>query len=58
MACDLTNGRLLADCKAGMSGIKTLFFAKYGDVVPTFGGTAGAVDDIGTLTVFRYEMAN
>ncbi len=55
MACDLTNGRLLADCKAGMSGIKTLFFQKY-PATPTL--TAGVITDLGTAALFRFEMAN
>ncbi len=55
MACDLTNGRLLADCKAGMSGIKTLFFQKY-PAEPVV--TAGIITDLGTAALFRFEMAN
>ena len=55
MACDLTNGRLLADCKAGMSGLKTLFFAKY-PVTPTI--VSGEITDLGTAALFRFEMAN
>ncbi|KPL08400.1 hypothetical protein AMJ86_00810 [bacterium SM23_57] len=56
--CELTNGRLLADCKAGMSGVKTLFLTPYTNLTYTIDGVSGEIDDIGTVELFRFEMAN
>lgn len=55
MACDLTNGRLLQDCKTGMAGIKTLFFSKHGEADYTI-DVDGSISDLGTVTVYRFEM--
>lgn len=60
MPCILTSGRLLAECKAGMSGEKTFFFAKYNDIdyASVVVGVDGSITDLGTLQLYRFEMAN
>jgi len=62
MACDLTTGRLLADCLVGRAGIKTLFFAKLNDFRALSGITevGGEITDLGAdpINVFRFEMAD
>ena len=55
MSCDLANGRLLAPCKSGLSGLKTVFFSPY-PVTPTI-DVDGQVSDLGTAEVYRFEMA-
>ena len=57
MACDITNGRLLSECKEGMAGVKTLFFFKYGGIVPVF-EVDGSISDLGTAAGFRFEMGS
>lgn len=57
MSCDLINGRLLAECKEGMAGLKTVFFVKFNDVVPVI-ETNGEVSGLGTVTAYRFEMGS
>lgn len=57
MACELTNGRLTAECKSGMAGIKTIFFMKYNDVVPVI-EVDGSVSGFGTVSAFRFEQGS
>lgn len=63
MSCDLTNGRLLADCLVGRAGIKTLFYSKLNDlraIEPDIVEAGGEITDMGIvpLTVHRFEMAD
>ena len=56
MACDLTKGRK-EPCKDSVGGIKAVFFADFGDITIAYDGTdTDVVDDLGTVTVFRYDL--
>ena len=56
MACDLTKGRK-EPCKDSVGGIKAVFFADFGDITIAYDGTdTDVVDDLGTVTVFKYEL--
>jgi hypothetical protein len=62
MACDLTTGRLLAECLVGRAGIKTLFYAKLNDFRALSGiiELGGEITDLGVdpIDVYRFEMAD
>jgi len=56
MACDLTKGRK-EPCKDSVGGIKAVYFADFGDITITYDGTdTDVIDDLGTVTVFKYEL--
>mgnify|MGYP003109197807 FL=1 len=56
MACDLTKGRK-EPCKDSVGGIKAVFFADFGDITITYDGTdTDVIDDLGAVTVFKYEL--
>ena len=56
MACDLTKGRK-EPCKDSVGGIKNVFFADFGDITIAYDSTdTDVVDDLGAVTVFKYEL--
>ena len=56
MACDLTKGRK-EPCKDSVGGIKAVYFADFGDITIAYDSTdTDVVDDLGTVTVFKYEL--
>ena len=56
MACDLTKGRK-DPCKDSVGGIKAVYFADFGDITIAYDSTdTDVVDDLGTVTVFKYEL--
>ena len=56
MACDLTKGRK-EPCKDSVGGIKAVFFADFGDITIAYDSTdTDVIDDLGTVTVFKYEL--
>lgn len=56
MACDLTKGRK-EPCKDSVGGIKAVYFADFGDVTIAYDSTdTDVIDDLGTVTVFKYEL--
>jgi hypothetical protein len=56
MACDLTKGRK-EPCKDSVGGIKAVYFADFGDVTIAYDSTdTDVIDDLGAVTVFKYEL--
>ena len=56
MACDLTKGRK-EPCKDVVGGIKAVYFADFGDITIAFDSVdTDVVEDLGTVTVFEYEV--
>tara|TARA_Y100001937_G_scaffold99451_1_gene135872 strand:- start:3945 stop:4493 length:549 start_codon:yes stop_codon:yes gene_type:complete len=56
MACDLTKGRK-EPCKDVVGGIKAVYFMDYGDITIGYDGVdTDVVDDLGTVTAFKYEI--
>lgn len=56
MPCTISSGRAV-DCKDQIGGIKTLFFMNYANLVPDINtGADGTVTDIGTQTVYQYDV--
>ena len=56
MACDLTRGRK-EPCKDVVGGIKAVYFMDYGDITIAYDGTdTDVVDDLGTVTAYKYEI--
>ena len=56
MACDLTKGRK-EPCKDVVGGIKAVYFMDYGDITIAYDSTdTDVVDDLGTVTAFKYEI--
>jgi hypothetical protein len=59
MACDLTAGRLW-ECKEQVGGIKTVYFADFGDLTGLTVGTGADAGKITTgltgKTLYRYEL--
>lgn len=56
MACDLTKGRK-EPCKDVVGGIKAVYFMDYGDITIGYDSTdTDVVDDLGTVTAFKYEI--
>ena len=56
MACDLTKGRK-EPCKDVVGGIKAVYFADFGDITIAYDSTdTDVVEDLGTVTVFKYEV--
>jgi len=56
MACDLTKGRK-EPCKDSVGGIKAVYFADFGDLTIAYDGTdTDVIDDLGAVTVFKYEL--
>lgn len=63
MACDITKGKALLECKDAVSGLKAIYLANYGDFDFVPGATAGAntqeiVSITGTDDFFKYELKN
>jgi hypothetical protein len=56
MACDLTKGRK-EPCKDSVGGIKAVYFADFGDITIAYDSTdTDVIDDLGAVTVFKYEL--
>ena len=56
MACDLTKGRK-EPCKDVVGGIKAVYFLDYGDITISYDVTdTDVVDDLGTVTAYKYEL--
>jgi len=56
MSCDLANGRAEI-CKDSIGGIKAVYFINYGDATITSDTTDDTqIDDLGTLSVYKYEL--
>jgi hypothetical protein len=56
MACDITNGRDLQDCRVQMAGIKTVFFFRHSLVTNVTKNGAGEVTGFGNGTIYRFEQ--
>lgn len=56
MACDLTLGRL-EPCKDSVGGIVAVYFLNFGDAVVSDDITdASLIDDLGTVTCYKYDV--
>lgn len=56
MSCNLSRSRSL-ECKDSVGGIKAIYFANYGDITIAYDGTdTDVVDDLGTVTVYKYDV--
>lgn len=56
MACDLTRSRTL-ECKDAVGGIKTVYFADFGDITIAYDTTnTDVIDDLGSVTVYKYDL--
>jgi len=56
MACDLTKGRK-EPCKDVVGGIKAVYFMDYGDITIGYDSVdTDVVDDLGTVTAYKYEI--
>ena len=56
MSCDLTKGRK-EPCKDVVGGIKAVYFIDYGDTTVAYDVTnTDVVDDLGTVTAYKYEI--
>lgn len=63
MACDITKGKGLLECKDSVSGLKAIYLANYGDWNFVAGTTPGAltltiIDIDGTGDFFKFELKN
>ncbi len=68
MACDISRGKILLECKDAVGGLKAIYLANYGDYnfTTAAGATAGQVlSGLGTLGatssgsyVYKYELKN
>jgi hypothetical protein len=55
MACNLTIGRAVP-CKDVVGGIKAVYFLNYGATATYDSTNTDVIDDLGTITAFKYEL--
>jgi len=56
MACALTKGRV-EPCKDVVGGIKAVYFTDFSNVTISYDATnTDVIDDLGTVTFFKYEL--
>lgn len=61
MACDVTKGKNVLECKNAVSGIKAIYVANFDDYnfVTSSTDTGHTMSDLGTLAeVFKFELKN